>query len=353
MKNNKLLQYGFWLATAALITYISMVYIPLSVELLAIDRATLREIVADEDEFTMWVSGTDVVGVSFLPDTAIDELSWSSADESIAAVDNNGTVTATGVGTTTVTATSSHGITASVEVQVINRALPPDSDLPELYYDQITVANKDNALGADYIPELVTVPSSYPAVRVGMQMTPETYDAYVKMYNDCKAATGRGFILISAYRSYQKQVSLFNEDVADYRAKGYSYDQAVALTARSTQYPGHSEHQLGESVDIGNSYALNYTFYNTTAGAWVTANAHKYGFVLRYPADKTDITEISYEAWHFRYVGVEHATYIYEHGLCIEEYIELQKEAALEAERYSQEVSAGEYLEQLAAAASN
>ena len=349
MKNNKIIQYGFWLMTALLIAYISSVYIPLSVELLAIDRATLREIVPEQDEYILWVSGSDAVSVSLLPDTAIADLTWKSSDDSIATVDKDGRITAANAGRTTLTVTSSNGVTSSVSVQVINKVLPPDSDLPELYYDELTIANKDNSLGADYLPELVTVPSSYLAVRTGMQMTPETFEAYSKMYNDCREATGQGFYLISAYRSYQKQVSLFEEDVASYRAQGYSYDRAVELTARSTQYPGHSEHQLGESVDIGNNYALNYTFYKTTAGAWVTANAHKYGFVLRYPADKTDITGISYEAWHFRYVGVEHATYIYEHDLCIEEYVELQKEAALEADRYAEEITAAEYLAQLSA----
>ncbi len=347
MKNNKFIQYGFWLLTAVMIAYISSVYIPLSVELLAIDRATLREMVPAQDTYTLWVSGSDAASVSFLPDTAIAELSWASGDETVAKVSNDGRITAMGAGETTLTVTSNNGVTSSVRVQVINKVLPPDSKLPKLYYEKLLIANKDNSLGADFLPELVTVPSSYPAVRSGMQMTPETFEAYQKMYSDCKAATGYGFYLISAYRSYDKQVSLFNEDVASYRAKGYSYDRAVELTAQSTQYPGHSEHQLGESVDIGNNWALNYTFYRTTAGAWVTANAHRYGFILRYPADKTNITGIDYEAWHFRYVGVEHAAYIFENGLCLEEYIELQQQAYEEADRYSQEMTAGDYLESL------
>jgi len=348
MKNNKFLQYGFWIATALLILHISRVYIPYSVEMLAIDRATLREIVPVKTEYAVWVSGSDAASVTFLPETAIAELSWSSADEAIAKVDDSGKITGVGSGVTTLTVTSENGVTSDVSVQVINKVLPPNSDMPPFYYDKLLIANKDNSLGKDYKPELVTVPTSFPAVRVGMQMTPETFDAYTRMYNDCKAATGQGFYLISAYRSYEKQVSLFEEDVAYYQARGYSYDQAVKQTAKSTQYPGHSEHQLGESVDIGNSYSLNYTFYNTVPGAWVTANAHKYGFVLRYPSDKTDITGISYEAWHFRYVGVEHATYIFEHDLCIEEYVQLQQEAYAEADRYSQQITASEYLAMMA-----
>lgn len=344
MKNNKIIQYGFWFVTAVILSYISSVYIPYSVELLAIDRATLREIVTSRSDVVMWVSGTDCVEVSFLPDTAIAELSWDSADDSIAKVRDDGTITAIAPGQTTLTVTSSNGVTSTVDLLVLSKVLPPDSDLPPAYSDVLTLANVNNTLSKDYIPELVTLPKSYRAVRSGMQMTPETFAAYEKMHADCKAATGHDFILISAYRSYEKQVSLFEEDVAYYRARGYTYEQAVAKTAESTQYPGSSEHQLGVSVDIGNTWALNYTFYNTPAGAWVTANAHKYGFVLRYPADKTDITGISYEAWHFRYVGVEHATYIYEHDLCVEEYVELQKEAFAEADRYCEQISAEDYL---------
>ncbi len=345
MKNNKILQYGLLIITALILSYISAVYIPYSVELLAIDRATLRELVPGQSDFIMWVSGSDCATVSFLPDTAVAELSWSSADQSVARIKDDGSITATGAGQTTLTVTSNNGVSTTVNVQVISKALPPDSDLPPLYHEPLVIANRQVSLGEDYKPELLTTPSSFPAVRSGMQMTPETLEAYTKMYNDCKAATGQGFILISAYRSYQKQVSLFNEDVASYMRQGYSRARAEELTARSTQYPGHSEHQIGQTVDIGNSWALNYTFYKTTAGAWVTANAHRYGFILRYPADKVDKTGIDYEAWHFRYVGVEHATYIYEHGLCLEEYIELQQQAAIVADHYSQQISAGDYLE--------
>lgn len=347
MNNNKILQIIFWLLSAMLVGYVSLTYIPYSVELLAIDRATLREIVPSREVCSIWADGEESLTVSILPDTAITELSWSSDDESIATVDNDGKVTATGLGSTTLTVTDGKGVEAKIEVNVIDKVLPPDSTLPENYSDRLIIANVDNNIGKDYIPELVTVPAKFPTGHVNMKMTTETMEAYERMYDDCMKATGVGFNLLSSYRSYEKQQQLFDEDVASYRAKGYSHDQAVKLTAESTQYPGCSEHQLGESVDIGNTLALNSRFYTTRAGAWVTEHAHEYGFVLRYPKDKVDITKISYEAWHFRYVGVEHAPYIYENGLCVEEYVALQDQAAAAAEEYCKNVSAQEYLDSL------
>lgn len=347
MNSNKVLQYGFWVITALLVSYISMTYIPYSVEQLSIDRSTLRVIVPDRETAAVWAGGSEQLGVSFLPDTAIAELSWWSDDENIVTVDDKGLITGVGEGTATVSVDNGSGISTSFEVEVLDKVLPLGSFYPENYNDRVMIANVDNNIG-EYMPDLVTVPDVYPAGRPGMQLTPETFEAYKKMYADCKAETGVGFNLLSAYRSYDKQVQLFDEDVASYMAKGYSRDRATELTAQSTQYPGCSEHQLGESVDIGDTLALNYRFSESKAGAWVTAHAHEYGFVLRYPETKVDITKITYEAWHFRYVGIEHATYIYEHDICLEEYVELQKEAAAVADEYCANISAQQYLEALA-----
>ena len=349
MNSNKFIQYLFWTATALLIAYISATYIPYSVEQLSIDRSTLRVIVPERTETAVWANGSDTLRVAFLPDTAIAELSWWSEDENIVTVDSDGRITGVKEGTAAVGVSDGKGVTASIEVQVLNKVLPPDSYYPENFSDVPMIANIDNNIG-EYTPELVDVPSAYPCGSTGMKLTSETLEAYGRMYDACKEATGSGFYMLSSYRSYSKQQSLFDEDVASYRAQGYSRDRAIELTAQSTQYPGCSEHQLGETVDIGNNLALNYTFYNTTAGAWVTAHAHEYGFILRYPEAKTDITKITYEAWHFRYVGVEHAKYIYEHDICLEEYIQLQQEAAAAADEYCAGITAQQYLDSLSPA---
>ncbi len=347
MNSNKVIQYGFWIVTAILIAYISSTYIPYSVEQLSIDRSTLRVIVPERDEVAVWIGGEERISVGFLPDTAIATLSWWSEDENVATVDDSGLITGVRAGTANIGVTDNCGVTSDVTVQVLDKILPPGSDYPEHYNDVPMIANVDNNIGS-YTPDLVTVPDVYPAGRSGMQLTPETFDAYKRMYADCKAATGSGFYLLSAYRSYSKQQSLFDEDVASYVSRGYSRSKAIELTAKSTQYPGCSEHQLGETVDIGNTLSLNYSFNTATAGRWITEHAHEYGFILRYPKDKEDITGIVHEAWHFRYVGVEHAAYIYEHGLCLEEYIELQQAAAIAAEDFCAGTTAQQYLDSLA-----
>jgi len=96
-------------------------------------------------------------------------------------------------------------------------------------------------------------------------------------------------------------------------------EEAAAV---SVARPGQSEHQSGLGVDMHNAAAANQNFGETPDGIWLAENAHHFGFILRYPADKTDITGIKYEPWHFRYVGRRVAAIIYAGGLCLEEYWE-------------------------------
>ena len=122
----------------------------------------------------------------------------------------------------------------------------------------------------------------------------------------------RRLMILSGYRTYEKQQDL------------YANDSDSGLTAK----PGHSEHHTGLTFDIrinvkGQS---EIEYLNATEQAWITANCAKYGFILRYTEDNKDITQIGGEDWHFRYVGVAHATYMAEHDLCLEEYIAFLRE---------------------------
>jgi D-alanyl-D-alanine carboxypeptidase len=112
---------------------------------------------------------------------------------------------------------------------------------------------------------------------------------------------------------------------------GYSYEKACAITEETLAVPGASEHQAGLSVDIVTlrHQVLNDAFADTKAGKWLAEHAHEYGFILRYPKDKEEITGINYEPWHFRYVGKEAAEQIYELGCCLEEYVMLQNQLAI------------------------
>ena len=137
-------------------------------------------------------------------------------------------------------------------------------------------------------------------------------------------AEGISLFLCSSYRSNALQKTLFENRYNDYIAKGWSEADAYAKTATINAIPGTSEHETGLCMDVVTpSYrVLDSGYAETDAAKWLAANAYKYGFILRYPKDKQDITKIIFEPWHYRFVGVENAKLIYESGLCLEEYIE-------------------------------
>lgn len=130
--------------------------------------------------------------------------------------------------------------------------------------------------------------------------------------------------LVSAYRSIYLQDKLFTRSVNTYMNNGLSEADAINKANRERTFSGTSEHNTGLGFDIlqkGNGY-LSTSFENTPEFKWLMENAENYGFILRYPKNKTEITGIMYEPWHFRYVGIEHAKEMNELGLCLEEYID-------------------------------
>lgn len=131
-------------------------------------------------------------------------------------------------------------------------------------------------------------------------------------------------VVVSGYRTMEKQESLMEEKVQAFRAEGYSRWKAKRAAREWVALPGTSEHQLGLAVDINADAAL---CTGDRVYAWLAENAWQYGFIQRYPLNKEKITGIRYEPWHYRYVGQEAAAEIYRTGVCLEEYI-----AALEAE---------------------
>jgi D-alanyl-D-alanine carboxypeptidase len=148
------------------------------------------------------------------------------------------------------------------------------------------------------------------------------YEPLKQMFADAEAA-GCPLQLISAYRSIVLQDNLFGRSVTKYMNQGLSKEDAINKANLERTFTGTSEHNTGLGFDIlekGN-YTLYYDFDKTPQFEWLMENAENYGFILRYKEDKTDITEIMYEPWHFRYVGVEHAKRINELDMCLEEYI--------------------------------
>ncbi len=145
----------------------------------------------------------------------------------------------------------------------------------------------------------------------------------VKYFEDmCKAAADDGITLISvsAYRSISYQSGLYDRRVERCQNEdGLSLEAAKKKAATIVAVPGTSEHHLGLAIDIN---SVETSFENTKAFRWLQEHAEEYGFILRYPKEKQNITKIIYEPWHYRFVGVEHAKAMNDLGMCMEEYIE-------------------------------
>ena len=183
----------------------------------------------------------------------------------------------------------------------------------------MSLVNKIFGLPENYIPaDLVrpNVPFSFGDAKLEKSlMRKEAADALEKMFAGAKS-DGIEIAAVSGYRSYGRQETLFNAEV-----NKVGEEKALQAVAR----PGSSEHQTGLTMDISsktNDFHLNEQFGSTKEGVWLAHNAHKYGFILRYPRGKEGITGYMYEPWHFRYVGIKAATEIYENDWTLEEYFE-------------------------------
>ena len=155
------------------------------------------------------------------------------------------------------------------------------------------------------------------------QVDVRAYESLEKMLAD---GAKYNLSICSGYRSVAKQSSLFEGRVEDWMDKGYTREEAEKEVLKDTAYPGTSEHNTGLAADLlGGSYTwLSESFAETDAYKWLIANCAKYGFILRYPKGCEAITGYTFEPWHYRYVGVEAATYIMENELTLEEYLEQQ-----------------------------
>ena len=169
--------------------------------------------------------------------------------------------------------------------------------------------NKFNYLDSNYIPNnLELLDNSY--AKSGIYLVKEAKDNIEKLISDAKN-DGMNIRVISAYRSYTYQENLYNNYV-----KSDGVEMADTYSARA----GYSEHQTGLVVDVTRAYDDFNNFENTNEYNWMLENAANYGFILRYPKDKENITTYSFEAWHYRYVGVELAQKIKASNLTFDEY---------------------------------
>ncbi len=180
---------------------------------------------------------------------------------------------------------------------------------------RLTLANYENLLPENFEVKVESIDGTrqFDARAIG-----ELKDMMNAMRND-----GISNIWVqSAYRSVARQKELYDNSVQKYLQQGKTKEEAEELTNDYINKPGSSDHNLGLAVDF--NYVDN-KFEKLDGFKWLKENAENYGFILRYPKDKEDITKISYESWHWRYVGVEHAKKMNELNMCLEEYVEYLK----------------------------
>ena len=207
--------------------------------------------------------------------------------------------------------TSSQNVSSSQNIE----AMVPNGDW------RLVVANKQYPLPESYKIDVSYVSGNY-------RLDSRIADAYKQMITAAKN-DGISLVIISGFRTYQGQTSLFNNKVNQYINSGYSREKAKELAAQYVAPPGTSEHLTGLAVDLispdwyNYNSDLNSNFENTKQFEWLYNNCAKYGFCLRYPKDKVSITGYNYEPWHYRYVGVEAATEIMNRKICLEEYVGL------------------------------
>ena len=169
----------------------------------------------------------------------------------------------------------------------------------------LRLINGDHPIPEGYEVELTEVPG-------GEQVDARIYESLMDLL-EAAEAEDLGPIVVAGYRTQETQQRIMDEKIAEYLEQGYSQEEAEARSKEWVAVPGYSEHQLGLAVDINGAV---YDIY-----PWLAEHSWEYGFILRYPEDKVEITGCQPEEWHFRYVGTEAAKEIYDRGICLEEYL--------------------------------
>lgn len=172
--------------------------------------------------------------------------------------------------------------------------------------EKILLVNHDHPLPEDYTVELTYIDDQQVAVSIAEELSAfleagrnEGYDLYIR----------------SGYRSREQQEAVMNNRISEFMEEGYSFEEAAEEAGKWVAAPGTSEHETGLAADINSS--------SEDAYEWLNTHAYEFGFIQRYAENKTEITGIYDEPWHYRYVGREAARIMYENDMCLEEYLEI------------------------------
>ena len=173
------------------------------------------------------------------------------------------------------------------------------------------LVNKYHALNNEYkASDIVKTSSTYSYANNNLNS--EAYEAF-KNLADAAKEEGHTILILSSYRNYEYQDNLWKQ-----RKQAFGTRKADEYAARA----GSSEHETGYAIDVADFYDKNDSFKDTESYQWMLTNAHKYGFILRYPEGKENITGYKFESWHYRYLGVDLATKVYNEGITFDEYYE-------------------------------
>ena len=186
---------------------------------------------------------------------------------------------------------------------------------PENRDEYLFIVSTEHPLDENYVPDdLVGTIHTRNDGRATQKLRKYACHALDAFLKEAEACGMKDITVTSGYRSYDYQAQLFQNEIA--------LTGSEEAAAKNVNPPGSSEHQSGLCVDMHNISSASVAFADKPEATWLKDNAHKFGFILRYPKGKTNVTGISFEPWHFRYVGRYHATKMFELGMCLEEYVE-------------------------------
>lgn len=306
-------------------------------------------LILSKNELNMQPQTQGVLTATFVPEFEDDDmtLTWKSDREDIVSVDKNGNILSVGPGVANITCSDASGkytavCTVTVKLTWQNYSYDFKADLSAYEWAMnpesdayVFLVNKDNPIGRDYkASDLVSVRDTRKDGRDAQKLRKIAEEALHALFIEAEANGmlylnkdyGQVLSVTSGYRSYDQQERNFNNKVNSLMNSnpGMTKAEAEKIAAETINRPGTSEHQTGLCLDMHNlrtaERELAVTFGENDAGKWLAENCYKFGYILRYEADKTDITGIAYESWHFRYVGRYHATRMHELDMCLEEY---------------------------------
>ncbi|MCD8187688.1 MAG: D-alanyl-D-alanine carboxypeptidase family protein [Ruminococcus sp.] len=266
--------------------------------------------------FYLEIGDTDISYINAYPDGSAEaNEDWSSSDESVATVDSVGHITAVGAGECYITLTFDNNTSVYAEVKVVVTD-PDGGDTTQATTEAASVTQTANSAvdiqeidGITYVNGILIVNKTYDLPSTYNPGLDSETQAHFDELVSVAAEEGLNIYLASGYRSYEYQSQIYTN-----YSNLYGSETADTFSAR----PRHSEHQTGLAIDVN---SIDDSFAGTPEAIWLAEHAHEFGFIIRYPEGKEDITGYKYEPWHIRYLGVETATAVYNSGLTLEEYL--------------------------------